>query len=218
MAGTTSVLSVKSSLFVDFSASSMNNILLDEKLEAKLGDFGLSKMGPPSLSKALIMIDSVVVRSCNPYLDPEAFRRLKLTDKSDVYSFSVVLFELLYGGSSFNPNLEEERGHLISWASKCKQEGTINEIIDPYLMGKTARECFKIYVGIVSSCVRDEGKDRPVMGKVEVGLKHALQLQESADAAREEGEYDYPIDELTWSDSPIVMDRYSMVLLRLRAV
>nr|XP_023921483.1 receptor-like protein kinase FERONIA [Quercus suber] len=125
--------------------------------------------------------------------------------------YGVVLFELLCGRKAIDPNLEEERLHLISWASKCKQEGTMNEIIDPYLMGKIAPECFKIYVGIASSCVRIEGKDRPAMGEVEVGLEHALQLQESADAAREEGEYDYPIDELTCSDSPIQheMNRYN---------
>ena len=182
------------------------NILLDEKLEAKLENFELSEMGPPSLSKALIRIESLVTGTLG-YLDPEYFRRNELTDKSDVYSFGAVLFELLCGRKQIDRNLEEERVDLIGWASKCKQEGTMNEIIDPYLMGKIAPECFKIYVGIASSCVRGEGKDRPAMGEVEVGLEHALQLQESADSAREEGEYDYPIDELTCSDSPIGMYR-----------
>ena len=78
------------------------------------------------------------------------------------------------------------------------------------MKGKIAPECFKIYIGIASSCVRGEGKDRPAMGEVEVGLEHALQLQESADAAREEGEYDYPIDELTCNDSSIEMNRYGV--------
>ena len=185
----------------------MSNILLDEKWEAKLTDFGLSKMGPPSLSKALIRIDSIVKGSYG-YLAPEYAFRGELSDKSDVYSFGAVLFELLCGRSIFDRNLDEERPELISWASKCKQEGTINEIIDPYLKGKVAPECFKIYVGIASSCVRGEGKYRPAMGEVEVGLERALQLQESADAAREEGEYDYPIDELTCSDSPIENEMY----------
>ncbi|XP_023913520.1 receptor-like protein kinase FERONIA [Quercus suber] len=185
----------------------MSDILLDEKWEAKLADFGLSKMGPPSLSKALIRVESVV-KGTMGYLDPEYLRSEELTDKSDVYAFGVVLFELLCGRKALDHNLEEEQFHLISWASKCKQEGTINEIIDPYLMGKIAPECFKIYIGIASSCVREEGKDRPAMGEVEVGLEHALQLQESADAAREEGEYDYPINELTCSDSPIENEMY----------
>ena len=188
-------------------------ILLDQKLEAKLGDFRLFKMGPPSLSKALIRIESHV-RGTYGYADPEYIQHGVLTDKSDVYSLGVVLFELLCGRMAFNGRLEvEEQKHLIRWASKCKQEGTINEIIDPYLMGKIAPECFKIYVDIASSCVRKKEKDRPTIGEVEVEIEHALQLQESADAARKDGEYDYPIDRLTCNDSPgesspIEMNRY----------
>lgn len=185
----------------------MSDILLDEKWEAKLADFGLSRMGPPSLSRALIRIDSIVAGTTG-YMAPEYLMRGELTDKYDVFSFGVVQFELLCGRTANSQNLLWEGFPVFSWASKCKQEGTINEIIDPYLMGKIAPECFKIYVGIVSSCLRGEGKDRPAMGEVEVGLEHALQLQESADAAREEGEYDYPIDELTCSDSPIEPIRY----------
>ncbi|KAF3952654.1 hypothetical protein CMV_021813 [Castanea mollissima] len=188
----------------------MSNILLDEKWEAKLADFGLSRMGPPSLSKASIMFEISLVGAAGTmgYIAPENFVGRRLTDKSDVYSFGVVLFEILCGRNTIKETSEEEECYLISWAGQCKQEGTINKIIDPYLMGKIAPECFKIYVGIASSCVRGEGKDRPAMGEVEVGLEHALQLQESADAAREEGEYDYPIDELTCSDSPIGMYRF----------
>uniref|UniRef100_A0A7N2R587 Protein kinase domain-containing protein n=1 Tax=Quercus lobata TaxID=97700 RepID=A0A7N2R587_QUELO len=186
-------------------AVKMDNILLDEKWEAKLAGFGLSKMGPPSLSKALIRVESQV-RGTLGYLDPEYLRTGELTDKSDVFSFGVVLFELLCGRNALE-HLEDEYCLLIDRVNKCKQEGTINEIIDPYLMGKIAPECFKIYFDIAISCVRNKGEDRPAMGEVELILEHALQLQESADAAREEGEYDYPIDELTCSDSPIGMYR-----------
>ena len=65
---------------------------------------------------------------------------------------------------------------------KCKREGTINEIVDPYLMGKIAPECFKKYVDIATSCVQNKGKNRPTIGEVKVILEHALELQESADA------------------------------------
>ncbi|XP_030970500.1 receptor-like protein kinase ANXUR2 [Quercus lobata] len=189
-----------------------SDILLDEKLEAKLGGFRLSKMGPPSLSNALIRIESHV-RGTYGYADPEYFQHGVLTDKSDVYSLGVLLFELLWGRIVLNKRLKVEEQQLISWAGKCKREGTINEIIDPYLMGKIAPECFKIYVDIASSCVRKKEKDRPTIGEVEVEIEHALQLQESADAARKDGEYDYPIDGLTCNDfpgesSPIEMNRY----------
>uniref|UniRef100_A0A7N2LS93 Protein kinase domain-containing protein n=1 Tax=Quercus lobata TaxID=97700 RepID=A0A7N2LS93_QUELO len=64
----------------------------------------------------------------------------------------------------------------------------------------SAPECFNIYMDIATSWVQNEGKDRPTMNEVEVGLKHALELQESADAESKDGEYYCPIDEYTCND------------------
>ncbi|KAF3966008.1 hypothetical protein CMV_009855 [Castanea mollissima] len=126
------------------------------------------------------------------YLDPEYRITRGLTDKSDVYSFGVLLFEVLCVRKRNPWHLD-----MVSWAKKV----TINQIIDPYLMGKIAPECFNIYKDIATSCVQNEGKDRPTMNEVEVGLEHALELQESADAASKDGEYYCPIDEYTYNDS-----------------
>ncbi|XP_050287936.1 receptor-like protein kinase FERONIA [Quercus robur] len=173
-----------------------SNILLDEKLEAKFGDLGLCKLGPSSLSKALIKIESEVVGTYG-YADPGYVATGELTDKSDVYSFGVVLLEVLSGRKAFQRLGVEEQPYLVNWARKCKGEGTINKIIDPYLIGKIAPECFKIYVDIATSCVRNEGKDRPTIGEVEAGLEHSLRLQQSADAERKDGvdQHNYTIVE-----------------------
>ena len=181
-------------------------ILLDEKLEPKLSDFGLSKKGPPSLSKALIRLESRVVGTL-VYLDPEYCMSGELTDKSDVYSFGAVLLEVLCARKAYGKKSEaEEPIHLIRWAQSCKREGAINEIIDPYLMGKITPECFKVYIDIATTCVRRGAKHRPNMGEVQAGLEHALEIQESADAAIKDvdptGDYNYPIDEYICNDSP----------------
>uniref|UniRef100_A0A2N9HSG8 Protein kinase domain-containing protein n=1 Tax=Fagus sylvatica TaxID=28930 RepID=A0A2N9HSG8_FAGSY len=108
-----------------------SNILLDEKGEAKLTDFFLSKIGPPSLSnKALIRVESAVKGSVG-YADPEYVKSGVMSDKSDIYSFGVVLLEILSGRKAFDHNLEEQRRNLVEWALKCTREGTINQIIDP---------------------------------------------------------------------------------------
>ncbi|XP_030972595.1 receptor-like protein kinase FERONIA [Quercus lobata] len=173
-----------------------SNILLDEKWEAKLSDFGLSKMGPPSLSKALTRIKTNRIVGTYGYMAPEYAMNGVLTDKSDVYSFGVLLLQLLSGRK---PSELVEQMNLVSWARKCKQEGTINEIIDPYLMGKIAPECFMVYVDIATSCVRNQAERRPTMGEVHVCLEHALELQESADAAA--GVCNYCVDEYTCNAS-----------------
>ncbi|KAK4540766.1 hypothetical protein RGQ29_031818 [Quercus rubra] len=161
------------------------NILLDEKWKAKLGAFEISEMGPSSLSKASIKMEFVGVAGTRGYVAPENFFvGGLLSDKSDVYSFGVVLLEVLCARKPLEVSVErEEEVCLRDWAQKCKEEGTINQIIDPHLTGKIAPECLNIYVDIATSCVQNEGKDRPTMVEVELGLEHALELQESADAA-----------------------------------
>ena len=107
------------------------NILLNEKWEAKLSDFKLSKMVPPEC---------------------------RITSGlTDVYSFGVVLFEVVL--------CKIHQWRLISLAQKGKREWSFNKKIDPYPKGKIAPECFKVYMDIATSCVQNEGKDRPTMNK-----------------------------------------------------
>jgi serine/threonine protein kinase len=185
-----------------------SNILLDEKGEAKLTDLGWSKMGPPSLSKALIRMESRVMGPPGTigYMAPEYAMKGELSDKADIFSFGVVLLEVLSGRRANDIIVTmEEQTHLIDWTQKCIREGTINQIIDPYLMGKIAPECFKIYMDIATSCVRMKGTQRPTIGEVEVALEHALELQDSKDKDPGIGgahQYMYPILEYTRTDSP----------------
>ncbi|KAH1081812.1 hypothetical protein J1N35_021573 [Gossypium stocksii] len=162
-----------------------SNILLDEGWCCKLSDFGLSYLGPPSMSKALIRKDKFNVVGTFGYIAPEYAMNGELTDKSDVYSFGVVLFEVLYGRRISDQTLIDNQRTLLTWAKESLREGTIHHAIDPYLKGRIAPECLNKFLEIASSCVHCKGNERPAMGEVEVTLELALELQERADSEME---------------------------------
>ncbi|XP_042947287.1 receptor-like protein kinase FERONIA [Carya illinoinensis] len=160
------------------------NILLDNKLVAKVSDFRLSKL---TVRLSLDNIaDSMMVKGTFGYLEPKYIRRQKLTEKSDVYSFDVVLLEVLCARKALNPKLQEEQWHLANWARNCNKKGSIGEIIDPNLMGKIAPKCFKVYVEIAMACVQDQRIQWPKMVDVIDKLELALELQEKADGDAED--------------------------------
>ncbi|XVE78551.1 hypothetical protein DITRI_Ditri13aG0154600 [Diplodiscus trichospermus] len=112
------------------------------------------------------------------YIAPEYAVHGELTEKSDVFSFGVVLFEVLCGRKYYDWQFFEPL--LLVWASKLIREGTIYHAIDPYLKGKIAPDCFKKYLEIACSCVQYNRNERPDMGEVEVTLELALELQDNA--------------------------------------
>ncbi|XP_017975061.1 PREDICTED: receptor-like protein kinase FERONIA [Theobroma cacao] len=156
-------------------------ILLGEKWVAKVSDFGLSKMN--NLSKTHI---STVVKGGFGYLDPEYYRLLRLTEKSDVYSFGVVLCEVLCARAPLDPTVDHMQISLVEWAQHCYNNGTLDQIIDPYLQGKINPASLKKFDEVAINCLASEGIKRPVMSEVVCGLELALQLQESEMNAKAE--------------------------------
>ncbi|XVE78562.1 hypothetical protein DITRI_Ditri13aG0155700 [Diplodiscus trichospermus] len=159
-----------------------SNILLDDDGSPKIRSFGISRMGPRCMSKPLQRMESRVVGTYS-YMAPEYAQHGELTEKADVFSFGVVLFDVLCG-RTFRDG-KSPKGRLVDWASEFIREGTIYHVIDPNLQGKIAPDCFKEYLEIACSCVRNNRNERPDMGEVEVTLELALELQEKANSEME---------------------------------
>ncbi|KAG5527698.1 hypothetical protein RHGRI_028589 [Rhododendron griersonianum] len=146
------------------------NILLDENWVAKISDFGLSKMGTVQTHV------STDIKGTFGYLDPEYFLTRRLTKKSDVYAFGVVLFEVLCARPPVDirdDNTEGEHG-LAFWAQQCMKKGMLDRIIDPYLRGQIPPKCLKLFAEVASKCLHKHPQGRPTMAEVEGSLKHIL--------------------------------------------
>ncbi|KAL2330216.1 hypothetical protein Fmac_017797 [Flemingia macrophylla] len=98
-----------------------------------------------------------------------------ITDKCDVFSFGVVLVEVVCGGLS--------HGTHLRWPSIVEEE------IDPNIKGKIAPECWNVFIDITKRCLKYESDERPTIGEIEVQLEHALSLQEQADSTNTNGDY-----------------------------
>ncbi|XP_019095684.1 PREDICTED: probable LRR receptor-like serine/threonine-protein kinase At1g51820 [Camelina sativa] len=143
------------------------NILLNEHYEAKVADFGLSKSLPIRESHV-----STIVAGTPGYLDPEYYRTGWLTTNSDVYSYGVVLLELLTNQPVVDQSREQD--HIGGWVGlKLTNGGDISTIMDPrprnYNSG-SARQ----YVELAMACLNPSSSERPTMSQVVDELKQCL--------------------------------------------
>ena len=184
------------------------NILLDEKWVAKVSDFGLSRIGPTGSSMTHV---STKVKGSIGYLDPEYYKRQRLTEKSDVYSFGVVLLEVLSGRQPLIRTAEKQKMSLVDWAKHRYAKGSLGEIVDPALKGQIATECIHKFGEVALSCLLEDGTQRPSMKDVVGMLEFVLQLQDSAvnGVVVSGGDYEDSEDMFSSTHSSIQLSNYS---------
>ncbi|CAL5428987.1 unnamed protein product [Camellia sinensis] len=160
------------------------NILLDENWVAKISDFGLSKTVNTSHTRTHVSTD---VKGTFGYLDPAYFLTHRLTKKSDVYAFGVVLFEVLCARPPVDTSVEEEQMGLALWAQKCIKMGTLDQIVDPSIRGQISPNCLKVFAEVANKCLHNYPKGRPTMSEVMGSLKQGLASQGNILISRKKG-------------------------------
>ncbi|KAI3701515.1 hypothetical protein L6452_26657 [Arctium lappa] len=157
-----------------------SNILLDENWTAMISDFGLSKIGPNDQSFSDVDM-SVSVKGTFGYLDPEYFYTRRLTRKTDVFAFGVVLFELLSGRLAVDIRFGEEQVSLVRWARKCVKDRKLDQMVDSSIRGTIFPKCLRRFARIADRCLYSVPKERPSVTEVVASLQVLLELQETYD-------------------------------------
>ncbi|KAK6251976.1 hypothetical protein QUC31_013696 [Theobroma cacao] len=137
--------------------------------------------------------DSNSLAGPNPFKARKVFDTLSDTSSFDINPAIYTIIKVLAAGlfvipivcygclllSPFKSRREEEHDkvNLAEWAIHCYQMGTLDQSIDPSLLGQINPECFQTFTAIARKCLADKGSDRPSMGEVLCNLELAWQQE-----------------------------------------
>ncbi|KAJ7953483.1 Receptor kinase [Quillaja saponaria] len=173
-----------------------SNILLDHSMCAKVADFGFSKYAPQEGDSGA----SLEVRGTAGYMDPEYYTTQQFSAKSDVFSFGVVLLEIVTGREPLNIHRPRKEWSLVEWAKPYIRESKIDEIVDPGIKGGYHAEAMWRVVEVALTCIEPFSAHRPCMADIVRELEDALIIENNA------SEYMKSIDSLGGSN------RFSIVI------
>ncbi|KAF7024277.1 hypothetical protein CFC21_036646 [Triticum aestivum] len=143
------------------------NILLDKNLVGVISDFGLSR----AFSDAHTHISTVAAGTLG-YLDPEYHATFQLTVKTDVYSFGIVLLEIITGQPPVF--MDPQTVHLPNWVRQKIASGSIDNVVDKRLLDGYDVSSLQSVVDLAMNCVENAAIERPTMTEVVSRLKMCL--------------------------------------------
>ncbi|KAK4777995.1 hypothetical protein SAY87_018182 [Trapa incisa] len=159
------------------------NILLDFKFEAKVADFGLAKFTSDTNTHV-----STRVMGTFGYLAPEYASSGKLTEKSDVFSFGIMLLELITGRRPVDPTNTFMDDSLVDWArpqlTRAMEDGKFDSLVDPRLQHDYNNDEMARMVACAAACVRYSARRRPRMSQIVRALEGDVSLSDLNEGIR----------------------------------
>ncbi|CAN6690846.1 unnamed protein product [Malus baccata var. baccata] len=137
------------------------NVLLDKNLNPKISDFGLAKLNEEDNTHI-----STRIAGTYGYMAPEYAMRGYLTDKADVYSFGILVLEIVSGRNNTTYRKKEESFYLLDWARLLKDQGDLMDLVDPRLGSDFNKEEMIVAINVALLCCNVTSTARPTMSSV----------------------------------------------------
>ncbi|GKB76097.1 protein kinase, ATP binding site-containing protein, partial [Tanacetum coccineum] len=151
------------------------NILLDENLEAKICDFGLSKSDGGNQQQTKLYTNAA---GANYYMDPIYHESGILHTEYDVYSFGVVMFEMLSGMPAWHRRrLGHDKPQSLIYLVRLYYDFGKDLLIDPHIKDQIDNDSFHTFIEIAYRCISFNAKERPTMEMIADKIEEALDFQ-----------------------------------------
>ncbi|XP_042514326.1 G-type lectin S-receptor-like serine/threonine-protein kinase LECRK2 [Macadamia integrifolia] len=138
------------------------NILLDDSYTARISDFGLAKLLMTDQSRT-----NTAIRGTKGYVASEWFRHMPITVKVDVYSFGVMLLEIICCRRSVDLEIgDDERSILTDWAYDCYRDGRLDALVENDMEAINDIGRLERLLKVAIWCIQEEPSLRPTMKKV----------------------------------------------------
>ncbi|CAN6234310.1 unnamed protein product [Urochloa humidicola] len=138
------------------------NILLDDNFTAKISDFGLAKLLQTTQTQTITGI-----RGTRGYVSPEWFKSIGITARVDVYSFGVILLELICCRRNVELEAQEEDKKILTyWAHDCYWRGRVDFLVDGDDEAILNLKAVERFVAVALWCLQEDPTVRPTMLKV----------------------------------------------------
>ncbi|XP_021692697.2 protein kinase STUNTED isoform X2 [Hevea brasiliensis] len=151
-----------------------SNILLSDDFQPQLSDFGLATWGPEDTA---YMTSSDIVGTFG-YIAPEYFMHGRVSDKIDIYSFGIVLLELLTGKKPISSEGIKGQESLVMWAMPLLESGKVEALVDPMLDGEFDTVQMHRMVLAATLCIKQSPRLRPKASQILNLLREEKEVRE----------------------------------------